>query len=284
MSTETPLRELAEEARLGNSSAFAQLRQRCEVKVRRMIDAELPQETLAAEDQVSPSSDLLLEVQCSLPEELKRFRCDESEDFDNAFDAWLIAVVKQKVLLWLAYRHQAQLMAYIRCAMSDHLRRQDVGVEIWDDTLLTAWQRYSDFRWLGEAAFVQWLLEIAKGKIRDREARESAGRRDYHRNVANLPEDGSCTSGSLDRECIDSRTPGRPIRRQEVWEKLHPIVLDSLTAIEYWALRLWYFEGMTANEAAQKMGVSRTYVTTLTHRARRKLRLVLDSEVFRPSK
>ena len=284
MSTEIPLRQLVEEARLGDSSAFAELRRRSEVKVRRMIDAELPSEALVPEAGVSPSLDLLLEVQCSLPGELKRLRCDEGEDFDNAFDAWLIATVKQRVLFWLAYRHQARLMAYISCAMSDHLRRQDVGVEIWDDTLLTAYQRYSDFRWVGEAAFVEWLLEIAKGKIRDREDRESAARRDYHRNVANSLEGDSCTSGFLPREFMDSRTPGRPIRQQEVWERLHPIILDSLTAIECWALKLWYFEGMAANEAAQNMGISRTYLTTLTHRARRKLRSVLDSEVFRPSK
>jgi RNA polymerase sigma-70 factor (ECF subfamily) len=284
MSTETSPKELVASAICGDVASTTALRERCEPQMRSLIEAELPAEFCSANCEPPPHSVLLLDAQCGLLERLKKLSCEADHDFEEVFDASLIALVKDGVFFWLVERVRSRLMAYICKAMPDYLRGQDAAGDIWNDTLSTAKETYDTFVWQGEEAFASWLFTIAKGKIRDRVKYENAAKRDHHRTIGNPPADDGSSSGLLDKNVIDTCTPGQGLRRRERAEKLRATMSEVLTPLEELAVKLCYFEQMTAEEAARQMGISRTYVTTLTDRARQKLRRALtESSALRPS-
>ena len=284
MSTETSLKDLVASAILGDPMAAKALRERCEPRMQSFIEAELPVEFRLADSEPSPRSVVLLDAQCGLLERVKKMHCEAKDDFEEVFDGSLIALVKEGVLFWLVERVRSQLMACICMAMPDYMRGQDVSGDIWNDTLFTAKETYDTFQWQGEAAFASWLLTIAKGKIRDRDDYEHAAKRNRDHTVGNPPVGDDSGSGLLGKNVIDTRTPGGNLRRRERAEKLRATMSEVLTPLEEMAVKLFHLEQMTAEEAARKMGISSTYVTTLTHRAMQKLcRALGDSSTFCPS-
>jgi len=277
MNTESSLEQLVEAAKQGDPDALAKLRKRCEPRARGLIDAELPEEFRDPDLAPSPAADVLLDVECSLPDEIGAFSWQAKDDLDQQFDASLIALVRQRVFLWLARRCESEVMARIRRAMSDYLRGLDLAGEIWNDTLRTAWQEYDDFCWQGEDAFIGWLREIAKGKIRDREKYEKRQRRDHRRRVGTPPtqDDSSSDAAVIDRHWVDDHTPGSSVRRRERAEILRATIPEVLSPKEQRAVELCYFGFHTPQEAAFKMQTTPGNVATICDRARKKLRRAL---------
>jgi len=283
MSDDHATEQVTERACRDDRSALVELRDRSELLTRSLIEAELPEEFRKAEGEPSPIDDILLDVQCSLSDNPDSLG-GQAGQLEDVFSARLIALVKQEVFLWLARRHERTVRKSIPSFLSHYLRGMDIEDEVWDDTVMTALRKYGEFVWLGEEAFADWLLEIARGQVRDRQKYETRQRRDHRRRVGVPGEnsDSPRTEG-LDGPWISGQTPSQSARRRERSEILLTVMAEELTAREQWALELCCFQCRTTEQAAGEMGISPSNVTTITHRAREKLRGALERRGVFPS-
>lgn len=121
-------------------------------------------------------------------------------------------------------------------------------------------------RFAGKAPFEHWLRRIAtrvgyrhwKHKARDRDRREA---RETHRlEIGGAPHDASPT---------------------EAGEFLH-VILEQLPPEDRLVLSLHYFEQLDTREIAERMGWTRSLVKVRAHRARKKLKTMLEEAGYGP--
>jgi RNA polymerase sigma factor (sigma-70 family) len=270
---ERSAKQLIDAVGRSDAAAIVELRERCAPMLDSLVAAELPREFQDADDGDSPGDEILLDVRCRLPKAAKSVQPADGQPCDQALDAALIAIVRQEVFFWLAGRCEAAVRAFIHSALPDYLRQQDLGEDLWNETLTTGCEKYAiEFVWQGETAFVDWLCEIAKGKILDRAKYERRQRRDHRRQTGQPATADSSAPGPLDKAWIDDQRPSGPLRRRELSDRLQELLLTVLSPREYEAVRLYYFESMSVEQVAKKMETTEGNVKTLLWRARNNLR------------
>lgn len=144
---------------------------------------------------------------------------------------------------------------------------RDLGTheELVQEVFVEAYTSLSGFR--GHAPFEHWIRRIAT-RVGYRHWRKESRERDRRaaieewRRTAVLP--AGDRSPSQAAECLFR-------------------LLETLPPKDRLVLTLFYFEGWDMAEIAERMGWSRTLVKVRAHRARRKLRSMLEAEGFKGS-
>jgi RNA polymerase sigma-70 factor (ECF subfamily) len=148
----------------------------------------------------------------------------------------------------LVRRHQARVF---RLAGRFFRRSQDVE-DVAQDTFLRAWRKLPTYR--AEAPFEHWLTRLCLRCVYDRLRRR-------------VHEEQSVGEAEMQAPAVD------PDARLEV-ERL----LARLSAADRFLLTLLEGEGWTVAEIAARLGWSQANVKVRAHRARKRLRRVLEGE------
>lgn len=154
-----------------------------------------------------------------------------------------------------------RLYRFTRARIGDD---EDATKEIVQQTLCRAIARIETYR--GEAALFTWLCRICRNQISDHFKQRN---RDMSRFAAFEDAEVSAVLESLDSG--DDTDPSRLEQRRQVAQLIQTI-LDYLPARQGNVLEWKYVEGLTVEEIAARMDVTRTSVQSLLARARQSFR------------
>ncbi|MBA4020082.1 MAG: hypothetical protein C0483_23185 [Pirellula sp.] len=155
----------------------------------------------------------------------------------------------------LVARHQATIVAQMWRFGRDRVMTEELTHEVF----VEAWLSLSKYR--AQAPFEHWLRRIALRvgyRFWKRQARER------HRGVQSLQD--SDYAGSA--ETSDAQEAGEQVQR----------LLAQLPPRDRLVLMLLYLDQCSVEEAADRIGWTRTMVRVQAHRARKKLKTLLDAE------
>jgi len=167
----------------------------------------------------------------------------------------------------LFQKHQRRLAVLIRYKMSDDLRRLSDVEDVLQDVLLEAYRDIDQFKYRKPGSFVSWLAGIADHVIAD--LARAGGRQ--KRAGALVP--FRSNSNPLGPEPAVSVTPSRILAEKE---KLTLLIaqMDRLPENYRQAILLAKVEGLTTQELAARLGLSREAAALLLHRAIKRLRAI----------
>jgi RNA polymerase sigma-70 factor (ECF subfamily) len=168
----------------------------------------------------------------------------------------------------------ASLLIAIGSRMGAELRQRVSEEDIWQETLLKAWNGRRGFTWQDTPSFGRWLLRIAENSIGDQRDYERAGKRDMRRSDA-LPArtESSSDAGSTGPsfEPWGSTTPSRIVSEKERAEKMRA-ALEGLPEEVREVVHLRLFEDLMLEEIAERLGLG---ISAVRHRFRK------GSELYR---
>jgi RNA polymerase sigma-70 factor (ECF subfamily) len=168
----------------------------------------------------------------------------------------------------------ASLLIAIESRMGAELRQRLSAEDIWQETLLKAWNGRSGFTWQDTPSFRRWLLRIAENCIGDHRDYERAGKRDMRRNGSLPVQSGSSSDGGSAGPSFEpwgSTTPSRIASQKERAEKMRA-ALEGLPEDVREVVRLRLFEDLMLEEIAEKLGLG---ISAVRHRFRK------GSELYR---
>jgi len=150
--------------------------------------------------------------------------------------------------------HRAEILAYALRRVADPEDAADVLAE----TFLVAWRRLDDLPPRSQARF--WLIGVARRAL----ANQRRGENRRSKLVERL-----CTELAVDlaRIRVEASDGGEVLA-----------ALATLDPADQELLRLNAWEGLGPTEAARVLGISPLAARSRLHRARRRLRLVLDAQ------
>jgi RNA polymerase sigma factor (sigma-70 family) len=150
----------------------------------------------------------------------------------------------------------ASLLVAIACRMGPELRQVLDPEDLWQETLLKAWQARQDFVWQGTPSFRRWLLTIAFRCIGDQRDRSLAKRRDSTR-TASLRLGGTGGGGSSRPPGVEpfgSTTPSRIAFERERARAMERAILSLPDDVRD-VVRLRLFEDLPIGEIASTTGL-----------------------------
>jgi RNA polymerase sigma factor (sigma-70 family) len=128
----------------------------------------------------------------------------------------------------------------------------------------------------GAESFLNWVYTILDRKLIDARRAAHRERRDVDREVGGLAlADADSCWNLLDHVYVDSQTPSRVVRRQEAMSAVLASLSD-LTDAHREVLQLRSLDGVSAVEAAARLGKTEAAVIALTQRALKALRKSMD--------
>jgi RNA polymerase sigma-70 factor (ECF subfamily) len=145
--------------------------------------------------------------------------------------------------------HADRALLFIRARLGPRLREKVESCDVLQEAYLAAHQAFAQFEYTGEAAFLRWLCRIIDNRIRDLGDHFAARKRQ----AAPLPHS-------------EPTGPLTALDRAENREKI-AAALDRLHKDHRQVLLLRYFEGLSAEQAGQRMGRTAGAVRKLTARA-----------------
>lgn len=145
--------------------------------------------------------------------------------------------------------HAERAHLYIRARLGPRLREKVESLDVLQDAYLAAHRDFARFQYSDEDSFRRWLCGIIENRLRDAGDYFSARKRQ----PVELPR-------------RDPTGPATALERAEHREKLVQ-ALDRLGDDHRQVLLLRYFEGLSAEEAGERMGRSAGAVRKLTARA-----------------
>ena len=146
-------------------------------------------------------------------------------------------------------------LVVIASSMSRSLRDHCSPEDIWQETLVQAWNARAEHRWQGSAAFRGWLFQIARNRIRDAVRRIEAEKRGAGRPGKRLSELESQLSGSASAVLPpDSVTPSRILVHAERAAAMER-ALGSLPPDLEPVVRMHLFEELTMEVIAKRLGI-----------------------------
>jgi len=155
----------------------------------------------------------------------------------------------------LVDRHRGPMLALIRRLVDDEHLRQDILQE----TLLSAWAGLPRLR--DPSRVRQWLIAVARNRCRD--LLKSARRREQTSNHEQM-EVHLARLGRVVRE---------PAGEAEVTE-----LIEQVNDVQRTAARMFYIDGLSVREIAQRMCLSQGTVKTRLFHARRSLRRLIEPD------
>jgi RNA polymerase sigma-70 factor (ECF subfamily) len=179
--------------------------------------------------------------------------------------------------LFQRYRHYLRLLAEVQ--LGKHLRVQCDPSDLVQQTLLEAHRDFAGFQGKHEADLLAWLRRILAHNLYNEARRQTAQQRDVAREVslekvqANLDQSSIMLGKSL---AADVPTPSQIADRREAAVLLAD-ALASLPDDYQQVLRLRIFEGLSAEEVAERMNRSAGAVRMLQLRALTALREAMEA-------
>lgn len=161
----------------------------------------------------------------------------------------------REAFLALSRRHRESLDHVIEDRLGKTLQSQMEADDVFQETLLRAWQAMAKFKWQGENSFARWLNGIALNVIL-----EAASQ--LKRNPPAALEIDVAAAGT---------NPSKALQREERLKHLKNS-LDLLPADYKKVLLMVHLEGLTVAEIARRMNRTPNAVSHLILRALRKLR------------
>jgi RNA polymerase sigma-70 factor (ECF subfamily) len=157
----------------------------------------------------------------------------------------------------LYQRHGPRLLAYLSA------RLEDVGLaeEVLQDVMLSAWQNASRFR--GECQVVTWLMVIARNRAINA----------FHRKMPARPAALSIEDPNL--AWIGEKSP--EIEKVGMYEGVQA-ALRAISADQRETLELVFYHGLSLSETAYIQGISTGTVKSRLHRAKARIREIIESE------
>lgn len=176
----------------------------------------------------------------------------------------------------------ATLLVAIGWRLDPHLKQNLSAEDIWQETLLKAWQRRAEFVWQDISAFRRWLLTIAERLIADHRDHLHAQKRDVARE-RRIEQEGTSSSGPQ-LEPWSSTTPSRVASARELAAAIERVLAELPDEFRE-VIRLRLIENLPVQEIADRLGLGESAVR---HRFRRgselyqqRLRALLESTTGR---
>jgi RNA polymerase sigma-70 factor (ECF subfamily) len=154
-------------------------------------------------------------------------------------------------------RHGPRLLAYLSARLED----AGLAEEVLQDVMLSAWQNASRFR--GECRVATWLMAIARNRAINA----------FHRQLSASSAALSITDPDLAR--IGKKSP--EIEKVGAYEGVQA-ALQSISGEQRETLELVFFHGLSLRETAYVLGVSIGTVKSRLHRAKARIREIMESE------
>ncbi len=161
----------------------------------------------------------------------------------------------------------ASMLVAIRCRMGADLHQRVSPEDLWQETLLKAWQARENFVWEGTPSFRRWLLAIAEHAIADHRDHARAKKRDVARTTrfADAHQDSTSREPGLALEPWGSATPSRLAVAREQAQAMAK-ALDSLPDEVREVVRMRLFDELPIAEIAERLALGESAVR---HRFRR---------------
>ena len=178
------------------------------------------------------------------------------------------------------YRDRLECLIHLR--MGARLRKRIEVDDVFQETLLRAWQSAQDFRWGKNGSFFRWLGGIAEHVIKNLARRHFKTRkRDPHREVAisrleALGEESSGGAPSFGLARAKDASPSKGVRRTERFNRLE-MALEKLSDSHREVIVLAFIQELSVKEISLRMGRAPAAVSMLIFRALGKLRAILGN-------
>jgi RNA polymerase sigma-70 factor (ECF subfamily) len=157
----------------------------------------------------------------------------------------------------LYQRHGARLLAYLSARLGD----AGLAEEVLQDVMLSVWQNASRFR--GECRVVTWLMAIARNRAINA----------FHRK---LPASSAALSiDDPNLAWIGKKSP--EIEKVGAYEGVQAALL-AISEEQRETLELVFFHGLSLSETAYVQGISTGTVKSRLHRAKARIREIMESE------
>jgi RNA polymerase sigma-70 factor (ECF subfamily) len=191
---------------------------------------------------------------------------------DTHPDQLLAAAVAgdQGVLERLLFDRYDALRAFVAPRIPDQLRGLIDPEDILQQTFVEAFRDISRFRPGSPEAFSAWLKTIAEHRLLDAIKKQRRKKRGGEAKRVDAPAQSS-SANLLAELQADGLTPSRMVARDEAAALLQ-VSIARLPQQYGEALRLRYLEGLSEEEAAERLGHSPDALRGLCHRAKKKLR------------
>jgi RNA polymerase sigma-70 factor (ECF subfamily) len=197
------------------------------------------------------------------------------EDLENELIAQAVAgdgLALEKLLL----AYYDRLVAFMATQLPAKMRGAFSARDIVQETLVQAFKDIQNFESRGPGSVENWLFAIAKHRLLDQIKAEHAKKRSSGRqiivNAANLGDNSG--ADLLEALHWHEDTPSQSAMRHEA-EQTVLVALAGLPEHYRQALHLRYFEKLSVEAVAAKMGRSIRAVHMLCNRARKRLRRAL---------
>ena len=145
--------------------------------------------------------------------------------------------------------HSQRALLFIGARLGRKLREKVDPQDVLQDACLAAHRAFPAFEYTDDAAFTRWLCRIIENRIRDLGDHFAARKRE-----------------AVDLSKSDPTGPASALERSEHRARVGR-ALDALSEDHRQVLLLRYFEGLSAEEAGERMGRSAGAVRKLTARA-----------------
>jgi len=178
----------------------------------------------------------------------------------------------REALSLLFDRHRRRLAVLAHYRLGPHLRGLVEVDDILQETLLKAYVQFDQFTYRTPGSFLRWLARIMEHVVADTARYHGRQKRQAAEMV---PLKSESTPEGV--ELVDSKTPSRLLAQDEALRSLLR-ELDELPDDYREVILLIKIEGLSTQEAAERMGKSRETIALLLHRAIKRFRQLQDSK------
>jgi RNA polymerase sigma-70 factor (ECF subfamily) len=184
----------------------------------------------------------------------------------------------RNALMPLLYAHYERLLQRIRKRLPDDLRGAVDAEDILQQVHIKAFRAINTLQKQDGASFGGWLTQIADNTLTDEIRKHRRGKRGCGKAAVHARADPGSAAGEALLDLVAGRehTPSRSAARHEAAQALQ-VAVAGLPPRQREAVSLVYLQGLSSNEAAQRMRTTESAVRSLVDRGRENLRAALGS-------
>lgn len=173
----------------------------------------------------------------------------------------------QSALDQLCKVYSERVLRIVRMRMGPELRSKLESMDLVQDAFISALRSLENFTYKNEGDFLRWVSKIAENRIRDNLDKLHTNKRDIRKEIP-LNNNRSTIQSSFVGITgpVDSATPSVIISKREQLDKLEKAI-DQLKSEYRQAITLTKIEGLSYEEAGEKLGKSPDAVRMLLSRA-----------------